>query len=221
MTDLDHTQIRLLVDRLDQIAGWIHLELENTITRQIVFTEKALTRVTTRDEVPLAFNERASDFAHELAGTLRAWTNYVATERNLPWPGDGRAPHFARWLSRHAYDLAATEQATDAYDQILEVYKAAFAIIDRPKAKQRSIDDEQLAQARNLELNARGCVQVAKQLGRWHDQLTQSRIKYLTKTKVLTPLRTTRINGTLTNIYRLGDVLEATRVDDDTQAETG
>ncbi|RVW06527.1 hypothetical protein [Rhodococcus spongiicola] len=86
--------------------------------------------------------------------------------------------------------------------------------------KRNTIGDK-IVRARSVALDARGCVQVPKQLGRWHDQLTQSRIKYLTKTKVLTPLRTTRISGTLTNIYRLGDVLDATRADDDVEAETG
>lgn len=215
---LDNTQISLLVDRLDQIAGWVTEELDNAITGQTVFRDKTL-GTPGSNETPLAFNERASDFAHELLGTLRAWTNHVATQRGLPWPGDGRTPHYARWLSTHVYDLARTDQADDAYTEIIGAYEAVFNVIDRPKVRERYVDDEKVDQCRDLELSARDCVQVAKRLGRWHNQLTQTRIKNLTKANVLTPLHQTRVSGTLTNIYRLGDVLAATRIDDE-QPET-
>lgn len=210
MTDhLDHTQIRLLVDRLDQITQWVHQELENAITCQVAFTDKTLARVTSDGETPLAFNERASDCAHQLLGTLRSWTNHVATERGLPWPGDGRAPHFARWLSRHVYDLARVENAANALTEILDAYETALRTIDRPPTKQRTIDENQLDEARALELNARACVQIAKTLGPRYSGLTQRKIKYLTETGALKPLRIVKgADGGRYRIYNLGSVLD-------------
>ncbi|NKU90788.1 hypothetical protein GS884_25510 [Rhodococcus hoagii] len=210
MTDhLDRAHIRLLVDRLDQIADWVHDELENAITCQVAFTDKTLARVTSDGETPLAFNERASDCAHELLGTLRSWTNYVATEKNLPWPGDGRAPHFARWLSRHIYDVAGTDRAEDAFTEILDAYDNALHTIDRPAQKTRTIDDEQRTEARALELNAKACADMARTMGGDYRGLTKRRVLHLIDAHAVTPLRHVTAGRWQSPILRLGDVLDA------------
>ncbi|MDV2474222.1 hypothetical protein F8M49_30025 [Rhodococcus zopfii] len=199
----------LLIDRLDQIAGWVCTELETVITNQVTYTDKTLSRISTDDEVPLSFNDHASDFAYDLLGTLRNWTNYVANERALPWPGDGRAPHFARWLIRHAYDLARTEQARLAYDQIISLYDAAFKIVDRPPTRTRTINDEQLAEARKLELNAKTCADMARTMGAEYSNLTKRRVLHLVAVAAVVPLRHVKAGRWESPILRLGDVLDA------------
>lgn len=208
-SNLTRSEIDLLIDRLDLIAEWVCPELETVITNQVVYTDKTLTRVSADDEVPLSFNEHASDFAYDLLGTLRAWTNYVAAERAISWPGDGRAPHFARWLSRHINDLARTDQAQPAYTQIIGLYNAAFKIVDRPPARTRTIDDEQLSEARNLELNAKTCADMARTMGDEYRALTKRRVLHLVDTKAVTPLRYTKAGRWESPILRLGDVLDA------------
>ncbi|ORL00989.1 hypothetical protein A6F56_01170 [Prescottella equi] len=207
--NLDRSQIRLLVDRLDLIVEWVAEELENAITCQVAFTDKTLARVTSDGETPLAFNERASDCAHQLLGTLRAWTNHVATEKGLPWPGDGRAPHFARWLSRHIYDVAGTDQAGDAFTEILDAYDNALHTIDRPAQKTRTIDDEQRTEARALELNAKACADMARTMGGDYRGLTKRRVLHLIDAQAVTPLRHVTAGRWQSPILRLGDVLDA------------
>lgn len=206
---LDRSEISLLVDRLDKIVEWVAAELENAITCQTAFTNKTITRVGKDQEVPLAFNERASDCAHQLLGTLRSWTNYVATERRLPWPGAGRAQHFARWLSRHVYDVARTDRAPDAYTEILDAYDNALHTIDRPAQKVRVIDDEQRTEARALELNAKACADMARAMGGDYRGLTKRRVLHLVDTHAVTPLRHVTAGRWQSPILRLGDVLDA------------
>ncbi|MBM4489694.1 hypothetical protein GS471_16990 [Rhodococcus hoagii] len=205
--NLDRSQIRLLVDRLDLIVKWVHDELENAITCQVAFTDKTLARVTSDGETPLAFNERASDCAHELLGTLRSWTNYVATEQRLPWPGDGRAPHFAHWLSRHIYDVAGTDRAGDAYTEIVDAYNQAIDTIDRPAEKTRVIDDAKVHEARAWELHRDGIQTAARQIGGPYTGLTARRVRTLARAGRIQPIRC--VVETRAEIYRLGDVLDA------------
>ncbi|WP_231611024.1 hypothetical protein [Rhodococcus sp. CX] len=206
---LDASEVSLLIDRLDKIATWVCAELETVITNQVAYTDKTLTCISTDGEVPLSFNDHASEFAYDLLGTLRNWTNYVANERALPWPGDGRAPHFARWLSRHANELARTEQATLAYNQIISLYDAAFKIVDRPPTRTRTINNDQLAEARKLELNAKACADMARTMGAEYRSLTKRRVLHLIDTEAVTPLRHVKAGRWKSPILRLGDVLDA------------
>ncbi|QDP12571.1 hypothetical protein FNU77_24075 [Prescottella equi] len=205
--NLDRSEVSLLVDRLDKIVEWVAAELENAITCQTAFTNKTITRVGKDEEVPLAFNERASDCAHELLGTLRKWTNYVATEHSLAWPGDGRTPHFARWLSRHAFHLARTDDAARAYTEIIDSFNSAVAVVDRPAEKTRSIDDEKVEEARAWELNRDGIETAARQIGGPYTGLTARRVRTLARAGQIYPIRC--VVETRAEIYRLGDVLDA------------
>ncbi|MBM4587600.1 hypothetical protein GS507_05255 [Rhodococcus hoagii] len=211
MTDhLDRGRISLLVDRLDQIADWVHDELENAITCQVAFTDKTLARVTSDGETPLAFNERASDCAHELLGSLREWTNYVATEKDLPWPGDGRAPHYAHWLSRHIYDLAGTDLAAEAFTEIIDSYNHATTVVDRPTPKPPpQIDQSDWDEARRLNLNARSCAHMAHTMGADYADLNQRRVKYLADAGIIAPLQVAQGGKRFERIFLLGDVLDA------------
>lgn len=210
MTDalnLDRSEISLLVDRLDHITAWVAAELENAITCQVAFTDKTLTRIGKDEETPLAFNERASTCALDLFSTLRTWTNYVATERGLRWPGDGRAPHFARWLSRHAYDLARTDRATEAFNNLVDSYNEAVDVVDRPAEKARTIDDNKVNEARAWELHRDGIETAAREIGGPYTGLTARRVRTLARAGRIQAIRC--VVETRAEIYRLGDVLDA------------
>lgn len=208
--NLNRSEISLLVKRLDLIVEWVASELENAITCQTAFTNKTIARVGKDEEVPLAFDEKASRCAYDLLGTLRSWTNYVATEHGLPWPGDGRSPHFARWLSRHAFHLARTDDAGSAYRQIIDAYNAAVSVVDRPAEKPpRQIDESKWAEARRLNLNARACVQMAHTMGAEYADLTQRRVKYLADEQVITPVWIAKAGKRSERVFILGDVLDA------------
>ncbi|MFC7450533.1 hypothetical protein [Rhodococcus daqingensis] len=141
ITDTDHFYLdrstrSLLSTRLGEIRDWLVDELDNAITRQTAFGSGQAIRHGQNDDPADVFDLNASDVAHDLLGTLRTWTNHVCTRRHLAWPGDGRAQHFAGWLDRHLIDLALTEQAQTATDQITDVWKRAKAAIDTPGGRE-------------------------------------------------------------------------------------
>ncbi len=210
MTDhLDRGRISLLVDRLDQIVDWVHDELENAITCQVAFTDRHWLASPPTAKPHSPSTNAPATASHELLGTLRSWTNYVATEQRLPWPGDGRAPHFARWLSRHIYDVAGTDRAGEAFTEILDAYDNALHTIDRPAQKTRTIDDEQRAEARALELNAKPAPTWPARWGGDYRGLTKRRVLHLIDAHAVTPLRHVTAGRWQSPILRLGDVLDA------------
>ncbi|WP_027500418.1 hypothetical protein [Rhodococcus sp. UNC363MFTsu5.1] len=141
ITDTDHFYLdrsarSLLSTRLGEIRDWLVDELDNAITRQTAFGSGQATRHGQNDDPADVFDLNASDVAHDLFGTLRAWTYHVCTERQLPWPGEGRASHFAGWLDGHLIDLALTEQAPTAVDEITDAWKRAKSAIDTPGGRE-------------------------------------------------------------------------------------
>ncbi|MDF3309768.1 hypothetical protein P3H15_32640 [Rhodococcus sp. T2V] len=141
ITDADHFYLdrsarSLLSTRLQEIRDWIVDELDNAITRQTALGTQETTRQARSDDTADVLDLNASDAAHDLHGTLRVWTHHVCTARKLPWPGEGRAQHFARWLDGHVIDLALTEQAPVAVDEITDAWKRAKDAIDPPQGRE-------------------------------------------------------------------------------------
>lgn len=168
------------------------------------------------DEQPLPFHLGASE-AHELLNeTLTAWTMHLTQHFAIPFAKRKNTLTLARFLHDHVTQLAMLDGSEDAHDEIAYAIRECRRACDRPNDRAILRSDPMLVtEARSLELNARGCVQIARQLGPKYRECTQARIKYLTKVKALVPVRQVRISGTLTNIYLLGDVLEATKTEDD------
>ncbi|ORL01554.1 hypothetical protein A6F56_04335 [Prescottella equi] len=212
---ITRADMQALVAKLREIPELV-ANLDITLTRQSRTSAGGMRTTNGTDDQPLPYDLGASDAAHHLYGVLRDWAEYVATEHGIAPPPPGRAPHYARWLTEHVTHLAMTEAAPDALPGITKTMERTEKAIDIPEEPPPlPINKAKLTQAESLELNARSCVAIAKRLGRWHEGLTQRRIKYLTETKVLKPLRTVRgIDGARHRIYRLGDVLDATRNDD-------
>lgn len=127
---LERPAIKLLSTRLREIP-WITAELDTAITRQVAYADKT-THIARPAETPLVFSEDASEAAYVLLDTLRTWAHQIATNRHRPWPGEGRAPHFATWIDKHLIDLALCEDAPEAFDEICAAWKQAKQAIDRP-----------------------------------------------------------------------------------------
>ena len=127
---LDKPQIQALSRRLRDLSGWAAEALDDTICR-IVAHDRAPSRSGDR---PLELNAAASDIAGESLGTLRAWAEHICAHSTVAWPGEQRIAGWARFLDRHLVDLAKTEQAGQAVDEISDVHKRIMRIIDRPEA---------------------------------------------------------------------------------------
>ncbi|QDP43697.1 helix-turn-helix DNA-binding domain protein [Gordonia phage PhorbesPhlower] len=135
MTD-DHNhylarhEITLLSERLRELRDWVCQDLDDTISRQVAFGDKQDGK---RTETPVVFNENAAEVAANLHGTLRAWVEHTCTHSTRAWPGEQRSAHYARWLDRHLIDLAKTEEAPTAVDELTDAWKQAKRAIDRPQ----------------------------------------------------------------------------------------
>lgn len=127
---LDKTQIRLLATRLRDIHQWAAEALDDTICR-IVAHDRQPSRSGDR---PLELDLTASDVAADALGTLRTWADHICTHSTVPWPGEQRIANWARFLDRHLIDLAKTEEAEQAHDEISDVHKRVMRAIDRPEA---------------------------------------------------------------------------------------
>lgn len=135
MTD-DHNhylarhEINLLSERLRELRDWVCHDLDDTISRQVAFGDKQDGK---RTETPVVFNENAAEVAAVLHGTLRAWVEHTCTHSTRTWPGEQRSAQYADWLDRHLIDLAKTEEAPEAADELTDAWKQAKRAIDRPQ----------------------------------------------------------------------------------------
>lgn len=125
---LDRPLIRTLSGRLRDIHEWAAEALDDAVCR-IVSHDRSPIR---SDDRPLDINLHASDVAHDIHGTLRAWADHICQHSAVPWPGEQRTAEWAKWLDRHLIDLAKTEDAVAAYDEISDSHKRLMRVIDRP-----------------------------------------------------------------------------------------
>lgn len=137
-TEADHfyltrPEIRQLSDKLKNLV-WMATDLDNVIVRDTCYTDNTIPGKSADD--PLMFNETASDLAWELRDLLRTWTLHICTHRQREWPGEQRAEGFAKWIDRHLIDLALTEEAPQAADEIRDITKRLTRCIDRPQPKE-------------------------------------------------------------------------------------
>jgi hypothetical protein len=60
------------------------------------------------------------------------WAEHVCQHSTVKWPGEQRIAEWARWLDRHLIDLAKTEEAPQAVDEIGDVHRRIMRVIDLP-----------------------------------------------------------------------------------------
>lgn len=130
---LSRAAIQLLSTRLRELRDWVCESLDDTICREVAFTDR---NPGNRTETPLVFNENASEAATILNGTLRAWVEHTVTHSTHQWPGTLRTTEYAHWLDRNLIDLAKTEEAPQADDEITDAWRQAKRAIDRPEPQE-------------------------------------------------------------------------------------
>lgn len=136
MTEVDHLFLtredrKTLSNQLRTIPTWLLKELDTTISREVAMAESAAIR--TPGENPLMYNEHASHAAHQLLDTLAYWVEEICTWTRLPWPGFGRADHYANWLDWHLVDLAKLPEGPRAYRDIDRAIHRATTAIDKSR----------------------------------------------------------------------------------------
>lgn len=134
MSDLFLTwpEIHLLSRKLTNLRDWMVDDLDSAIARQVAFGDDNDIRRRGRDDSGLEFNAAASLVAQDLWGVLRAWTEHVCTHSNHTWPGNQRSHVYAGWLNRRRVDLAKTEEAPQALDEICDAWDRVKRAIDLP-----------------------------------------------------------------------------------------
>ncbi|WP_027503356.1 hypothetical protein [Rhodococcus sp. UNC363MFTsu5.1] len=175
-------------------------------------------RVTTGERVqPLPYNEDARIAADDLHNELGLWVQLVIDYRGIDYEGADTAVAYARWLKAHIEPLALTPGAHEAPRSIGKAVKAAkrAARMGSPReeefSKLRAKIDPRIGELHEEKLNARSCVDLARQFG---VTITQRRIDYLVTHKQVTPLGIVKgIDGVRYRIFRFGDVLEAAQAD--------
>lgn len=125
---LDRHQMRAFAQRLRDIHEWAAEALDDAICRDVAHGRSPVRS----GERPLEFHLAASDTAADALGTLRAWTLHLA-RHGIAWPGEKRIGGYARHLDQHLTDLAKTDDAETALDEISDVHQRIMRVIDKPE----------------------------------------------------------------------------------------
>ena len=215
---LDRPGQRQLLDLLGNVRGlWVDLQVTK---RRQDRTTPVGQRGTSRhrpSEQPLPLNVGAMQAGDSLHETLAAWASYVCEQRGLAYDPPAGQPGspvpIARWLAEHVDDLAYCEHADQALTQIKDAIDAAVQVVLGPQEPAIApIDAERLAQARGIELHARGIEAAARELGPQFAGLTRRRVHTLHEGGHLTPTRRySEKNPPTTGIplFTLGQALDA------------
>lgn len=225
---IDRHELRLIRTLLGEIPE-LATELGVAVNKQTRLGEVGRSRRVRRpSEQPMPYHLAAADIAQQLHNCLGGWVRLVCEQRAMPVPIDfmpfGRAElplpddkrvwqdcipttaALARWLDRNAVALAMTEGSETALDEIRDIVKAAEKIVC-PPSQPLVIDDEKIAEARSLRLNASGIATLARELGEEYRHLTKRRVHVLKEAKRIEPIPGPwRADWML---FKVGDVLDA------------
>lgn len=131
---LDRASCRTLMSWLRDFA-WLAPELDNVTTRQTRYTGRAERK---GSDTPVVFNPASSELGAEVQQVFMSWVALVCEVRHLPLPHPRTRTtlHTAVWLREHVMDLAQVEPARDAYEEIRELHRKVFRMVDRPEEQE-------------------------------------------------------------------------------------
>ncbi|WP_282777313.1 MULTISPECIES: hypothetical protein [unclassified Nocardia] len=156
---------------------------------------------------PLPYNPAASKAADHLHAVLSSWTRLICEQRGLPYTAGTTTPALARWLHRNLIAFAMTEGVESAPAELAAAVATATRIVC-PPARDRSIDDAQLAQARRTRLSASGIATLAKELSGDYQGLTVRRVRTLRDAGRIDPVPGPW-SPDLPEMFVVGEVLDA------------
>lgn len=201
-------EIRQLRELLHEIPSLAE-ELGIAITKQARLGVAGRSRKPRRpSEHPLPYNVGAAEVAEELHNELVGWVRLTCEQRAIDYTGKTSTPGVARWLEHNIIALAMTEGADTAYVNIRDLVQRAEWIVCPPERPVMDVDAGKVERARQLMLNARGIVILARELGEEYRHLSERRMKLLIETKRVHPIP----GPWLTDwplLYRVGEVLDA------------
>lgn len=131
---LDRASCRTLMAWLRDFP-WIMAELDVVTARESRYGERSERKSA---DTPVVFNPASSRLAFEIRDVLLSWVVLVCEQRRLPLPHprDRGAVSSARWLREHVMDLAQVEPARDAYEEVRELHRQGFRMVDRPEEQE-------------------------------------------------------------------------------------
>ena len=181
-----HVDAAAARDRLHAtLVGWVRLVLEH--------------RGMTYDEAT-----RNPDRWLPLAWAPGAFVGPLQPGRPRP-PAPPSTADLALWLRRHFIALAMTPGAEDALRDIQDARRALTVHVCPPAPRLPALDERRHAQARALQLNARGVAALAAELGEEYRNLTQRRVRYLADHGHIRPMP----GLSTARVFVVGQVLDA------------
>lgn len=111
----------------------------------------------------------------------------------------------ARWLRRHIVALAMTPGAEGALADIQDARRALGVHVCPPAPRLPALDERRHAEARAMQLNARGVAALAAQLDERYRNLTQRRVRYLADHGHIRPMP----GLSTARVFVVGHVLDA------------
>lgn len=106
---------------------WLHREVVASMPTQ---RRAGGAPVSGTREPGIPVNLPAGELASQIRYDLYAMCTWVATDRGLHLPADGRVPAVCEWLTRHVDWLAASQYAAEVRGVLTELVGAAYRVID-------------------------------------------------------------------------------------------
>lgn len=131
---LDRASLRTLLSWLRDLP-WLIAELEVVTTRQSRYGSRS---ERPSADTPVVFNPASSKLAFEMRDVLWSWVQLVGEVRQipLPHPSTRGAVDSAVWLREHVMDLAQVEPARDAYEEVRDLHRRGYRMVDRPEEQE-------------------------------------------------------------------------------------
>lgn len=165
--------------------------------------------------LPAPYDSTLDDAWFELGNELSTWVRLVLDHRGQQYDGGTSIETLATWLITHIESLAGTpgsEGAPRGIGRAVRQARRAAGMVAHPERNPLSEQAEQLRieYTRNLELNARGCVAVAKKSGvALLSDLTLRRVRSYADDGLVPVLRIEKQGRVKVRVFRFGDVVDA------------
>ncbi|WP_182359543.1 hypothetical protein [Tomitella gaofuii] len=193
---------------LEQIPGLVE-DLAVTVTRQDRVRSGGRGRSGRLDASPMPVNLHAVEMRDELHAVLAGWVRRTCEARQLTYDGTGDLLGVARWLRRWLIAVALTDGADDVVAQVAAAMRRCRRAVDLPPEDGVQLDDRQVQRARMLTFSRQGIRDMCRQIGGDARGVTKRRLETLIDGGHVVPVRVIRVGRDQTDIYRLGDVLDA------------
>lgn len=202
---LCHRCVKYLHGKLGEVSVVLD-ELHTTTIRQSQTAPRNATRGSSERKLP--YDERAAAAYDGLVYTLTAWHDRLVSLHQID-PHDGAEATLGKWVAKHVFRIQRDEFAEQGYEQIVGAITEGWRAVDLPPDDEIRVDPQQVAKARDMQLNRQGIRDLCWQMGGEYRAMTKRRIRTLIESGAVEPERTLYVGGEGVELFRLGDVLDA------------